>query len=149
MSSAHKTINHDEIRAWAEKNNGRPSCVRGTGKGDDPGMLRLDFDEPDEGLEEISWDTWLTWFDRNELALLHSDDSRFNKLVSRGDMEDETASSGSETRSQGDRIGEASPARPSPQGSGEGDDLKAREYRDSKGELHHHTHTYAQQHRGS
>lgn len=83
MSSATPTTNHDEIRRWVEENNGRPACVCGTGKGEDPGMLRIDFDEKDENLEPISWDKWFEWFDRNELALLRSDDSRFNKLVSR------------------------------------------------------------------
>ena len=56
----------------------------GGGNGDQ-GILRIDFRDPDESLEEISWDEWLRAFDENELAFLHSDegDSRFNKLVSR------------------------------------------------------------------
>jgi hypothetical protein len=83
MSTAEPITNHEEIRRWVEDNNGRPACVEGTGRGDDPGVLRIDFDEPEEGLREISWDHWFEWFDRNELALLRSDDSRFNKLVSR------------------------------------------------------------------
>jgi hypothetical protein len=83
MSSATPTTDHKEIRQWVEKNNGRPACVRGTGKGDDPGVLRIDFDEKDEQLEEIPWDVWFDSFDRNGLALLHSDDSRFNKLINR------------------------------------------------------------------
>lgn len=32
--------------------------------------------------------------------------------------------------------------------SGSRDDLKAREYRDDKGQIHHHTHVYMEQHRG-
>lgn len=83
MASASPTTDHNEIRRWVERNNGRPACVEGTGKGDDPGVLRIDFDEADERLQEISWDRWFEWFDRNDLALLHADDSRFNKLVSR------------------------------------------------------------------
>lgn len=83
MSSATPTTDHDEIRRWAEANNGRPARVRDTGSGADPGMLRIDFDAADEGLEAISWDEWFEWFDRNDLALLRSEDSRFNKLVSR------------------------------------------------------------------
>jgi hypothetical protein len=83
MSSATQITDHDEIRRWAEKNNGRPARVAGTGKGEDPGVLRLDFDEQDAKLEPISWETWFEWFDKNDLALLRSDDSRFNKLVER------------------------------------------------------------------
>lgn len=83
MSSATPTTNHKEIRRWVEENNGRPACVKGTGKGNDPGMLRIDFDDKDATLNEITWDKWFEWFDKNELALLRSDETRFNKLVSR------------------------------------------------------------------
>lgn len=83
MSSAAPITDHDEIRRWAEENGAKPACVKGTGKNGDPGVLRLDFDEPDEGLAPISWDQWYEWFDKNDLALLTSEDSRFNKLVSR------------------------------------------------------------------
>ncbi len=39
------TIDHDEIRGWAEARGGKPACVRGTGgRGgrSDVGMIRLD-----------------------------------------------------------------------------------------------------------
>lgn len=83
MSSATPIINHDEIRKWVEANNGHPACVKGTGKDDDPGLLRIDFDEAEESLARISWNKWFEWFDKNKLALLRAEDSRFNKLVSR------------------------------------------------------------------
>jgi hypothetical protein len=83
MSTATAVTDHEEIRRWAEKNRARPACVKGTGRNDDPGILRFDFDQKDENLEQISWDKWLEWFDKNELALLLSEDSRFSKLVSR------------------------------------------------------------------
>jgi hypothetical protein len=83
MSTAIHVTDHEEIRRWAQENKARPACVKGTGKGSDPGILRFDFDKKDESLEEISWDKWLEWFDRNELALLLSEDSRFSKLVRR------------------------------------------------------------------
>lgn len=88
MSSATKTTDHDEIRRWAEARGGRPSRVKGTGGKDDPGMLRIDFDDPDPSLEEISWEEFFEAFDANDLALLHQDKtadgkpSRFNKLIS-------------------------------------------------------------------
>ena len=36
MASAAPITDHDEIRRWAEKNGGRPACVKGAGKGEDP-----------------------------------------------------------------------------------------------------------------
>jgi len=83
MSAAEPITNHTGIREWAEKNGGRPCCVKGTGKGDDPGILRLDFGSKDDSLEESSWEKWFKAFDKNKLALLRSEDSRFNKLISR------------------------------------------------------------------
>ena len=85
MSQGKTTTDHDEIRRWAEARGGRPAHVRKTGGKDDPGILRLDFGEPDESLEEISWEAFFETFEENDLALLYQDekDSRFNKLVHR------------------------------------------------------------------
>jgi hypothetical protein len=84
MSSATPTTDHDEIRRWAEQAGARPAHVKDTGgKDGDPGVLRFDFGAQDEGLEPLSWETWLDWFDRNELALLREEDGRFSKLISR------------------------------------------------------------------
>jgi len=84
MSAAERTTDHQIIRQWAERHGGRPACVKGTGRdADDPGILRLDFGEPEETLEPISWEAWLAAFERNQLALLYSKDSRFNKLIAR------------------------------------------------------------------
>jgi hypothetical protein len=89
MSEARTTTDHDEIKEWAERLGGRPSRVRSTGDDDDPGVLRLDFGEPDEALEEITWDEFFDKFEENQLALLYGSDpegggeSRFNKLISR------------------------------------------------------------------
>ncbi len=84
MSTAITTTDHNEIRQWVESHNGRPACVKGTGGKDDVGMIRIDFDAPEDGLQEISWDQWFEAFEANDLALLHSPDSRFNKLIARG-----------------------------------------------------------------
>ena len=89
MAESKTTTNHDEIRRWVEQRGGRPASVRDTGGDDDPGILRVDFGDQDEGLEEISWDEFFQAFDENDLAFLHQDEtedgsqSRFNKLVSR------------------------------------------------------------------
>lgn len=82
MSSARTTTNHDEIRKWAEARDGVPSRVRGRGDG---GILRIDFGEPEDSLEKISWDEFFRIFDENDLAFLYQDEknSRFNKFVDR------------------------------------------------------------------
>ncbi|HEV2897354.1 MAG TPA: hypothetical protein VGX71_05830 [Pseudaminobacter sp.] len=86
MSEAKTTTNHDEIRKWAEARGGKPSRVRDSGEG---GILRIDFGEPEEKLEEIGWDRFFQIFDQNNLAFLYQDKteegatSRFNKLVNR------------------------------------------------------------------
>ena len=99
-----KTTNdHDEIRRWAEARGGRPSRVKGTGSGEDPGMIRIDFPGYSSAgkLEEISWDDWFRKFDQSNLALIfeegtaRGDKSNFNKLVGR-----ETA----EARARGERT---------------------------------------------
>jgi hypothetical protein len=82
MSSATTTTDHDEIRAWVEEHGGRPSMVRTKGKG---GILRIDFGEPEENLEEVEWDEFFQVFDENDLAFLYQGEgeSRFNKFVAR------------------------------------------------------------------
>ena len=89
-SQSKTTTDHDEIRRWAEEHGGKPARVRGTGDGDDPGILRIDFPGGEEArLEEISWDEWFKKFDEENLAFLHQDEvksgeeSRFFKLVQR------------------------------------------------------------------
>jgi hypothetical protein len=86
MSEATTTTDHDAIRGWIEERNGRPAKVD---TGGDGGILRVDFGDPDEGLEPIDWDEFFEIFDANELAFLHQnetgegDTSRFNKFVRR------------------------------------------------------------------
>lgn len=89
--TATATTDHETIRKWAEKHGGHPAHVKDTGKGGDPGILRIDFPgfSGEASLEPLSWDKWFEWFDRNELALLHEEDSRFNKLVSRDTVEEQ------------------------------------------------------------
>lgn len=74
------TRDHDKIRRWAEDRNGRPAIVD---TGNQSGILRIDFAEKDENLEEIEWDDFFAIFDDRKLAFLYEDagDSRFNKFV--------------------------------------------------------------------
>ncbi|WP_274425850.1 hypothetical protein [Chelativorans sp. YIM 93263] len=86
MSQASTTTDHQTIREWAESRNGKPARVKGSSPG---GILRIDFGEPEESLEEISWDEFFQIFEDRKLAFLYQertdsgDTSRFNKLVDR------------------------------------------------------------------
>jgi len=87
MSSAEKTTDHEAIKAWVEERGGRPARVAQQDKGG--GILRIDFQEPDDSLEEISWEEFFEIFEENNLAFLHQDQtssgktSRFVKFVNR------------------------------------------------------------------
>ena len=92
MASTAVTTDHEKIRQWAERHGGTPACVRGTGAGKDPGILRIDFPgfSGEDTLSPIEWDQFFEWFDKNELALLYREEDRFNKLVSRQTAESKT-----------------------------------------------------------
>lgn len=79
------TTDHDVIRKWAEARGGQPARVKGTGGGEDAGLLRLDFGKPEENLEQIEWEEFFDTFDESGLAFVYDDapDSRFGKLVRR------------------------------------------------------------------
>src|ERR671928_1616154 len=92
-SDSETTTDRDAIRSWADARGGRPVLVHGTGRGGDPGPIRIVFSDvphaEGETLEEISWDEWFEAFDEYGLALVYQEEtadgeqSRFNKLVSR------------------------------------------------------------------
>jgi len=81
---------HKSIQEWAEKRGARPACVKGTGGGKDPGMIRLDFEgySGEDSLSPISWEEWFRKFDESDLALVVEEAGghapNFNKLVRRG-----------------------------------------------------------------
>jgi hypothetical protein len=83
------TTDHDEIRRWAEERGGRPAAVEGTGGDGDPGVLRIEFRDDADRLEETDWDEWFKAFDENNLAFVYQEktkdggQSRFFKLVDR------------------------------------------------------------------
>jgi hypothetical protein len=86
MSEAKTTTDPQEIRKWTEQRHGFPARVKDSGKG---GILRIDFGEPEEGLEKIDWERFFDIFEKNQLAFLYQDKtkdgktSRFNKFVER------------------------------------------------------------------
>ncbi|AJE49047.1 hypothetical protein [Celeribacter indicus] len=87
MSEAMQTTDHETIRAWAEARDGRPARVRNTGGGG--GILRIDFDPPEDTLEAIDWSEFFEVFEDRDLAFLYQDEtadggqSRFNKFIDR------------------------------------------------------------------
>jgi hypothetical protein len=86
VSQATSTIDHDTIRTWAEERNGHPARVKDSGEG---GILRIDFEPPEDSLEEIEWEEFFSVFEKRNLAFLYQEKtdegsvSRFNKLVHR------------------------------------------------------------------
>ncbi|HEV7666238.1 MAG TPA: hypothetical protein VGQ62_22075 [Chloroflexota bacterium] len=85
--SAVATIDHERIRTWVDERGGCPARVKGTERGDDPGLLRIDFPgySGEETLECITWDEWFRAFDNHGLSFLYEPEpqSRFNKLIRR------------------------------------------------------------------
>ena len=139
---------HEEIRQWAEARGGVPARVKGTGGEDDVGMIRIDFPgySGEGSLERISWEEWFEKFEERELALVvenqppEGDKARFNKLVSRHH--------GQATQGHEDEEGREESQGRRDSNESEREDLKAREYRDKEGHVHHHTHPYMEQHGG-
>lgn len=89
-----RTIDHDEIREWAEARDGRPSVVSATHRDDEGGILRIDFGSKEENLEEISWKEFFAIFEDSELAFVfqeHAADgepSFFCKFVARTEADE-------------------------------------------------------------
>jgi hypothetical protein len=91
MASGQTTNDHGKIRKWVEERGGKPAAVKASHKGDDGGILRIDFpaDGKDEGLEEISWEEFFRTFEDRKLSFLYQDKtengktSRFFKFVNR------------------------------------------------------------------
>lgn len=87
---ARKTIDHQEIRRWAEARGGRPVTVRGTeAESDDgTGVMRIGFNS-DFSLKTLEWEDFFDQFEDKDLAFLYQEKtrdgrpSRFFKLVSR------------------------------------------------------------------
>lgn len=91
-SKSKVTTDHDEIRRWVEERGGRSAVVKATrGKGDDAGILRIDFPGfSGEGtLEPISWEEFFEKFDHEGVAFVYQETtasgqkSNFNKIVKR------------------------------------------------------------------
>lgn len=73
MAQAIRTIDHEEIREWVEARGGLPAVVEGTRDEYGSGILRVDFGEQGESLEEVGWDEFFKIFDTNDLAFIYQD----------------------------------------------------------------------------
>jgi hypothetical protein len=90
MSQAIATTDHDEIRRWVESRKGHPAMVKSTHhNGREGGLLRIDFDPPQDSLERVDWEEFFATFDDSELAFLYQPEgnSHFVKFVSRDTVE--------------------------------------------------------------
>ena len=91
MSTSDQTHDHKKIQKWVEEREGIPTKIKGTGKSDDDGVLRINFPEHSnsDNFEEISWEDFFAEFDEKELDFLYQDKkadgetSTFHKFVSR------------------------------------------------------------------
>lgn len=108
MAKAKATIDHETIQSWVEERDGCPAHVKGTGSGDDPGIIRIDYTgfSGTSSLEEISWEEFFEAFEANGLAFLYQDrgNGRFSKLVSRDSVQlegDQKTGRGRSTRGKG------------------------------------------------
>jgi hypothetical protein len=87
--SSDTTTDHEEIRKWAEARGGAPASVEGTGDGGEPGVLRIEFRDDDDRLDEVDWADFSRKFDDEKLAFLYQDRtsdgeiSRFHKFIRR------------------------------------------------------------------
>jgi hypothetical protein len=94
MEQAIRTIDHEEIQEWAESRGGSPAVVEGTHDEFGTGILRVDFGERDEELEQITWQEFFRIFDNNDLAFIYQDatedgaESYFCKFVARSEEND-------------------------------------------------------------
>src|SRR6476619_2510542 len=91
MSEAKQTTDHEKIRSWVERRGGSPAAVEGTGSGDDPGILRIDFPDyaGEDSLRLITWEQFFDKFEKEGLAFLYQEEtkdrseSRFSRITNR------------------------------------------------------------------
>jgi len=91
MSETKQTTDHQKIMQWVKERGGKPAAVKGTGKGNDPGILRIDFPgyTGEDTLQEITWEQFFEKFEKERLAFLYQEEtqegneSRFSKLTNR------------------------------------------------------------------
>ncbi len=85
VAASFTTRDHDVIRTWAESRGGTPADVEGTGdKG--AGVLRIEFRDEVDRLEDVGWDAFFATFDDSDVDFLYQERtsdgsvSRFHKF---------------------------------------------------------------------
>jgi hypothetical protein len=86
VAASFTTRDHDVIRAWAEARGGTPADVQGTGD-QGAGVLRIEFRDEGDRLEDVGWDAFFATFDDSDVDFLYQERtsdgsvSRFHKFV--------------------------------------------------------------------
>jgi len=84
MEQAHRvTVNHEEIRRWAERLGGSPEVLDDPNAGSDPIGIRLDFPGPVDDVyladsshaRPISWEEFFELFERLGLLFVYQEDA--------------------------------------------------------------------------
>jgi len=81
------------ISGRAEAHGGVAAKVTSVHEGDEAGILRIDFGDPEESPEKILWERFFDKFENSKLALQYHDEtrdgatSRFFKFVGRGSVD--------------------------------------------------------------
>ena len=87
VAASFTTRDHDVIRTWAESRGGTPADVEGTGNGGGAGVLRIEFRDEGDRLEDVGWDAFFATFDDSDVDFLYQERtsdgsiSRFHKFV--------------------------------------------------------------------
>jgi len=77
-NKAHQTTQCEVVQAWAEERNGKPACIKGSREKKYGGILRIDFGNSDEKLEQIDWAEFFKIFEERKLSFMCS----YNQVVS-------------------------------------------------------------------
>ncbi len=91
MSNSNQTHDHSKIKNWVEERNGVPARIKGTGKSDADGLLRIHFPDNSDSddFEEMDWEDFFRDFDDNKLDFLFQEEkangekSTFHKFIER------------------------------------------------------------------
>jgi hypothetical protein len=92
MGQSNRTHDHNLIKEWTEKRKGVPTKIKGTGDGEDVGVIRIHFPQASQNADQfqkISWDEFFKEFEKNKLDFLYQEKkedgelSTFHKLVNR------------------------------------------------------------------